>query len=332
MQVSGAAAPGLRGRRLRLGGTLALRSRRLSACPPQGYPPPAIPVLLLRAAGGAPPPAPSRLVLGSVAPACPCEDRGSYWILAEWPSLRISFPLSPACSTLGSRVASLTPRAASCQSLPSPSETSDTVVSIFCLLPPLFHSFHFVGSPRLKLPPTWSPGTLTMIIPFVLHAHIFSLWFRTFWMYSCSILKCGLWLDGGPCFQGGWLPPQLERGPGTVTRRRERILDAENWNYVVPGPWLWECLAWNLEEHGLFSEIYSFIISPLHFFTSAGISVLRCVSLINSCFATISLRHRWPYLSRNSWQSTDFLPKCSISVWRGFPHSRQCLAFKVDPC
>lgn len=49
--------------------------------------------------------------------------------------------------------------------------------------------------------------------------------------------------------------------------------------------------AWNLKEHGLFSEIYGFIISPLHFFTSASISVLRCVPLINSCFATISLCH-----------------------------------------
>lgn len=130
-----------------------------------------------------------------------------------------------------------------------------------------------------------------MIIPFLSHTHRFSLWFRTFCMYSCSILKCGSGVAGGLCFQGGWLP-QLERRPGAVTCRIERIPDAENQNYVVPGPRLRECLAWNLEEHGLFSEIYSFIISPLHFSTSASISVLRGVSLINSCFATISLRHR----------------------------------------
>lgn len=139
MQVSGAAAPGLRGRRLRLGGTLALRSRRLSACPPQGYPPPAIPVLLLEQPGGAPPPTPSRLVPGSVAPACPCEDRGSRIVLNFGRpafSLRINFPLSPACSTLGSQVASHTPRAASCQSPPLllRRQTQWSLFSVYCLL------------------------------------------------------------------------------------------------------------------------------------------------------------------------------------------------------
>ena len=77
----------------------------------------------------------------------------------------------------------------------------------------------------------------------------------------------------------------------TISRRLERILDAENQNYVVLGPWIREGFAWNLKEHGPFSETYTFIISPLHFFASASISVLRCVSLINSCFATISLWH-----------------------------------------
>lgn len=43
--------------------------------------------------------------------------------------------------------------------------------------------------------------------------------------------------------------------------RSEKILDAESQNYVVLGPWISECFAWNLKEHGLFSEIYSFIIS-----------------------------------------------------------------------
>ena len=162
-------------------------------------------------------------------------------------------------------------------------------------------------------------------------------------LYLCSILECG-W--GIPLFPG-WLPPPLpslfpaEKECGevravslvrTLICRSGRLLDAENQNYVVLGPWIWERSAWNLKEHGLFSEIYGFIISPLHFFTSASISVLRCVPLINSCFATISLCHWWPYLSRNSWQSTDFLLKCSVSIWRGFSHSRHCPAFPVTSC
>lgn len=137
MQVSGAAAPGLRGRRLRLGGTLALRSRRLSACPPQGYPPPAIPVLLLRAARWRP--APHSQSSGSGERRSCLSLRGSRIVLNFGRpafSLRINFPLSPACSTLGSQVASHTPRAASCQSPPLllRRQTQWSLFSVYCLL------------------------------------------------------------------------------------------------------------------------------------------------------------------------------------------------------
>lgn len=68
-------------------------------------------------------------------------------------------------------------------------------------------------------------------------------------LYLCSILECG-W--GIPLFPG-WLPPPLpslfpaEKECGevravslvrTLICRSGRLLDAENQNYVVLGPWI----------------------------------------------------------------------------------------------
>lgn len=109
------------------------------ACPPQGYSPLAIPVVLLRAVGGAPPPTPTCLVSGSLIPPRPCG--GSYWILADRAFLCIltfpsHLPARPSASLrLSRRPVSL-----------SVCEMSHTMVSICCLLPRLcILSFPFDG-------------------------------------------------------------------------------------------------------------------------------------------------------------------------------------------
>ena len=72
--------PGLHGRRLRLGGTLAPRWGCRRASPPQGYYPFAIPVVLLRAVGGAPPPLPLIWFRGASFLLVLAEDRIEFWL------------------------------------------------------------------------------------------------------------------------------------------------------------------------------------------------------------------------------------------------------------
>lgn len=53
---------------------------RWSACPPQGYSPLAIPVVLLRAVGGAPPPLPLVWFRGASLLLVLAEDRIEFWL------------------------------------------------------------------------------------------------------------------------------------------------------------------------------------------------------------------------------------------------------------
>lgn len=147
---------------------------------------------------------------------------------AARPSLRILPPHLPArpAAPGGTHPP---PRAAPCPpGSPAPSGRGDGGRHrgpCFCVLPPLSHAFPvggWGGPPPLKLTPC-APLALSEWCAVPVRSFA-----RTAFRSGAGPLgrapaaSCGLWGDAGPASRGaGFLPPQLERGPGPVTQHGE---------------------------------------------------------------------------------------------------------------